>query len=69
VAAARDAGHEVMLVERPMPDAVSVAALGRAFDVVSAPGGAAVLDAAGARIDFEPGPPLPAAAALWARLA
>ncbi len=39
VSAARDAGHEVMLIERPMPDAVSVAAIGRAFDIVAAPGG------------------------------
>ncbi len=69
MAAARDSGHEVMLVERPMPDAVSVAALGRAFDLVSAPGGAALLDASGERIDFQPGPPVAAAAALWARLA
>ena len=39
VSAARDAGLEVMLIERPMPDAVSVAALGRVFDIVSDPGG------------------------------
>jgi len=69
VAAARDAGHEVMLVERPMPDAVSVAALGRAYDLVSAPGGAALLDAGGRQLDFEAGPLPAAAAALWARLA
>src|SRR2546421_2528978 len=69
VAAARDAGHEVMLVERPMPDAVSVAALGRAYDLVSAPEGAALLGAAGEQLDFEPGPVVAAAATLWARLA
>jgi len=28
VSAARDSGHEVLLIERPMPDAVSIAALG-----------------------------------------
>jgi salicylate biosynthesis isochorismate synthase/menaquinone-specific isochorismate synthase len=55
VSAARDAGHEVMLIERPMPDAVSVAAIGRAFDIVSAPGGVALEDAEGRTIDFEPG--------------
>ncbi|HEX6349833.1 MAG TPA: isochorismate synthase [Candidatus Dormibacteraeota bacterium] len=69
MAAARDAGHEVMLVERPMPDAVSIAALGRAFDLVSAPGGAALLGAGGEQLDFEPGPVVAAAAALWTRLA
>jgi len=69
VAAARDGGHEVMLVERPMPDAVSVAALGRAYDLVSAPGGAALLDAQGVQLDFEAGPPVAAVAALWDRLA
>ena len=42
VSAARDAGHEVMLIERPMPDAVSVAALGRVYDIVAAPGGVAL---------------------------
>jgi salicylate biosynthesis isochorismate synthase/menaquinone-specific isochorismate synthase len=54
VAAARDAGHEVMLIERPMPDAVSVAALGRVLDIVAAPGGVAVEDADGKTVDFEP---------------
>src|SRR5216110_4069669 len=55
VSAARDAGHEVMLIERPMPDAVSVAAIGRAFDIVAAPGGVALEDADGKTIDFEAG--------------
>ena len=41
VSSARDAGHEVMLIERPMPDAVSVAALGRVYDIVAARGGVA----------------------------
>lgn len=53
VSAARDAGHEVLLIERPMPDAASVAALGKAFDIVAAPGGVAVEDAGGVVIDFE----------------
>src|ERR1700680_5053493 len=52
VSAARDAGHEVLLIERPMPDAASVAALGKAFDIVAAPGGAGVEDASGAVIHF-----------------
>src|SRR5256885_517285 len=55
VSAARDAGHEVMLIERPMPDAVSVAAIGKALDVVAASAGVAVEDAAGRSLDFEPG--------------
>jgi isochorismate synthase len=70
VTAARDAGHEVMLIERPMPDAVSVAALGRALDIVAAPGGVAVENADGKTIDFEPGEDrLLAASRLWRRTA
>jgi len=70
VTAARDAGHEVMLVERPMPDAVSVAAIGRALDIVAAPGGVAVENADGKTIDFEPGENrLLAASRLWMRVA
>jgi len=70
VTAARDAGHEVMLIERPMPDAVSVAALGRALDIVAAPGGVAVENADGKTIDFEPGANrLLAASRLWLRIA
>ena len=69
VSAARDGGHEVLLIERPMPDAVSVAALGRAYDMVAARGGVALEDAAGKAIDFEPGDDrLRAAARLWRRL-
>lgn len=69
VSAARDAGHEVLLIERPMPDAVSVAALGRAFDIVAAEGGVALEDANGIVIDFEPGKErLLAAARMWRRL-
>jgi len=68
VSAARDAGHEVMLVERPMPDAVSVAAIGRTLDFVSAPGGVAVEDADGKQVDFEPGDDrILAASRLWRR--
>ena len=69
VSAARDAGHEVLLIERPMPDAVSVAALGRAFDMVAAQGGVALEDQNGKAVDFEPGDNrLQAAARLWRRL-
>ena len=69
VSAARDAGHEVLLIERPMPDAVSVAALGRVYDIVAAPGGVAVEAASGDVVDFEPGDDrLQAAARLWRRL-
>src|SRR6202521_6419478 len=55
VSAARDAGHEVLLIERPMPDATSVAALGRAFDIVAAPGGVGLEDTGGKMVDFEAG--------------
>jgi salicylate biosynthesis isochorismate synthase/menaquinone-specific isochorismate synthase len=69
VSAARDAGHEVLLIERPMPDAASVAALGKAFDIVAAPGGVAVEDAGGVVIDFEAGDNrLLGAARIWRRL-
>src|SRR6266851_7253718 len=68
VSAARDAGHEVLLIERPMPDAVSVAALGRVFDIVAAAGGVALEDANGSVVDFEPGGDrLLAAARMWRR--
>ena len=68
VSSARDAGHEVMLVERPMPDAVSVAAIGRTLDFVSAPGGVAVEDADGTQVDFEGGDNrILAASRLWRR--
>jgi isochorismate synthase len=70
VTAARDGGHEVLLIERPMPDAVSVAALGRAFDIVAAQGGVALEDADGKTIDFEAGDNrVLAASRLWRRLA
>ena len=70
VGAARDAGHEVMLIERPMPDAVSVAGIGRALDIVAAPGGVAVENADGKTIDFEPGENrVLAASRLWGRIA
>jgi len=70
VSAARDAGHEVMLVERPMPDAVSVAAIGKAFDIVAAPHGVIAEDAAGKTLDSEPGDDrILAASRLWSRIA
>lgn len=69
VGSVRDAGHEVLLIERPMPDAVSVAALGRAFDIVAASDGVVVEDASGAVVDREPGEDrLLAAARMWRRL-
>jgi isochorismate synthase len=69
VGAARDAGHQVVLIERPMPDAVSVVGIGRRFDIVSTAGGAAVEDAEGRIVDHEAAPdPLTAAARLWRRL-
>ncbi len=70
ITSARDAGHEVMLIERPMPDAVSVAAIGRAFDAVAANGGVALEDAEGKTVDFETGQDrILAAARLWRRIA
>jgi isochorismate synthase len=69
VSAARDSGHEVLLIERPMPDAVSVAALGKAFDIVAVKGGVALEDAAGKVVDFEAGAErLLAASRLWRRV-
>ena len=68
---ARDAGHEVMLFERPMPDAVSVAALGKALDIVATAGGVALEDAEGSTLDFEEDEDsrILAAARLWRRAA
>jgi salicylate biosynthesis isochorismate synthase/menaquinone-specific isochorismate synthase len=69
VSAARDNGHEVLLIERPMPDAVSVAALGKAYDIVAAKGGVALEDARGKVVDFEVGADrLLAASRLWRRV-
>ena len=69
ITAARDAGHEVMLFERPMPDAVSVAAVGRTLDIVAVAGGVAVENGAGERIDFEAGDNrLVAASRIWRRI-
>jgi len=69
VSAARDNGHEVLLIERPMPDAVSIAALGKTFDLVAAKGGVALEDAAGKVVDFEAGDDrLRAASRLWRRV-
>ena len=70
ISAARDAGHEVMLIERPMPDAVSVAAIGRAFDIVASPGGVSLEDEAGRTIEEEKDDNrILAAARLWRRVA
>ncbi|HZV50119.1 MAG TPA: isochorismate synthase [Candidatus Dormibacteraeota bacterium] len=66
--AARDAGHEVMLFERSAPGAVSVVGIGRRYELVSVPGGVALEDAGGRRLDHESGPRLQAAGRLWRRL-
>jgi isochorismate synthase len=69
VSAARDNGHEVLLIERPMPDAVSIAALGKAFDLVATEGGVALEDGGGKVVDFEAGADrLLAASRLWRRV-
>ena len=69
VSAARDNGHEVLLIERPMPDAVSVLALGKAFDILAASGGVALEDASGNVVDFEAGADrLLAASRMWRRV-
>lgn len=70
VSAARDAGYEVMLFERAVPDAVSIAAIGRRFDIVSTPEGAALQDGDGRLLESARGSNrLEAAARLWALLA
>lgn len=67
---ARDAGLEVNLFERSVPDAVSLLAIGRSHDLVAIDGGAAVEDAGGRRIDEERcEQPLLAVHRLWTRLA
>jgi len=69
VSAARDSGHEVLLIERPMPDAVSIAAIGRVMDIVAADEGVVLEDAEGRVVDREPGTNrILAAARLWRRL-
>jgi isochorismate synthase len=69
VTAARDSGHEVLLIERPMPDAVSIAAIGRALDIVASEDGVVLEDADGSVIDREPGESrILAAARLWRRV-
>ncbi len=68
ISAARDAGLETMLLERPMPDAVSIAGLGRQYDLVSTTAGVALEAADGTRLDEERGPRrLDAASRLWQR--
>lgn len=70
VSAARDGGHEVMLVERSMPDAVSVAGIGRALDIVATRDGVALEDADGKVIAREPGADrILAASRLWRQIA
>lgn len=70
VMAARDGGQEALLFERAVPDAVSVAAVGKAFEIVSAPTGVVLEDASGSIVDGEDGQRrLEAAARLWRRVA
>lgn len=70
VSAARDAGHEVMLIERAVPDAVSIAGIGQCLDMVSTPVGAALQDGGGRILASERGTDrLSAAARLWTALA
>src|ERR1700730_17169556 len=67
--AARDAGHEVTLIERPMPDAVSLVGIGRRLDLVSNSSGVVLEDEQGNQLDEEPGlDRLAAARRLWARV-
>ena len=67
---ARRGGLDAMLFVRPMPDAASLAGVGRSYEIVSRPGGAAVEDEQGETVDQEADPhPLRAAARLWGRLA
>lgn len=67
-ARARDAGHEVALWQRSATGATSLLGIGRRFEIVWCPGGAALLDAAGERQDDERDPDhLAAAARLWDR--
>jgi isochorismate synthase len=69
VGRARGGGHDAMLFVRPMPDAVSLAGIGRRYEIVSRLGGAAIEDERGETVDQEPDAhPLRAAARLWARL-
>ena len=69
VSAARDAGHEVMLVERSVPDAVSVAGIGRLFDIVSTSDGVALENADGVVVDSEVSDNrILAASRLWRRI-
>src|SRR5262249_61623618 len=68
--AARDAGHDVMLFERAVPDAVSIAAVGRRFEIVSTPEGADLQDGGGPVLGSAPDSNrLTAPGRLWARLA
>jgi salicylate biosynthesis isochorismate synthase/menaquinone-specific isochorismate synthase len=69
VSSAADAGHEAALIERPMPEAVSVAGIGRRYDHVSTRAGVALEDERGERLDEEAaGDRLAAAGRLWRRL-
>jgi len=47
VSSAADAGYEAALIERPMPEAVSVAGIGRRYDLVSTRAGVALEDERG----------------------
>ena len=68
VTRSRDAGFETALIERPMPDAMSVAGIGRAFDLVAVDGGVRLEAADGEILDrLQRDNPLAAAAEVWSR--
>lgn len=67
--AARDAGLSALVIERPMPDAVSVIGLGRRMDLVGTGSGVVLEDSRGRTLDAESGSdPILAAGRLWRRL-
>ncbi len=69
ISAARDSGQEVLLIERPMPEAVSIAAIGRYLDIVASGSGVVLEDTDGHIVDREPGENrILAAARLWRRV-
>jgi salicylate biosynthesis isochorismate synthase/menaquinone-specific isochorismate synthase len=69
VSSATDSGYEATLIERPMPEAVSVAGIGRRYDLVSTRRGVSLEDERGRPLDEEvAGDRLAAAGRLWRRL-